>query len=76
MKDCCRLCFALEVWFILFVSVRLLIASHIILRSVLIWTIIHSVTLTMNAKKNGCDEIIKKLLAGMETNSDIATADP
>lgn len=30
----------------------------------------------MNAKKNGFDEIIIKLLAGMETNSDIATADP
>lgn len=30
----------------------------------------------MRAKKNGCDEIIIKLLAVMETNSDIVTADP
>lgn len=76
MKDGCKPCFALELWFMLSVSMQLLIAFHIILRSALIWTIIHSVTLTMRAKKNGCDEIIIKLLAVMETNSDIVTADP
>lgn len=55
---------------------KLLVVFHIILQSVLIWTIIHGVTLALRATKKGCDEIIIKLFTVMETNSDIVEADP